>query len=84
MEATAIIGYAAAAVSTFVFVPQVVKTWRIKSAKDLSMATLGLMIAGLILWVIYGVLTWQAPVIAANGIVLVLASALLTMKLKFD
>ena len=84
MDIVEVIGYSAALVSTFVFVPQVARTWRLRSARDLSMATLVMMIVGLILWVIYGAMTHQAPVIVANGIVLALASALLTMKLRFD
>jgi MtN3 and saliva related transmembrane protein len=84
LDSVTAVGYAAAAVSTFVFVPQVIRTWRLKSARDLSMATLVMMCAGLALWVIYGVLTSQAPVIAANGIVFLLASAILAMKIKFD
>jgi MtN3 and saliva related transmembrane protein len=84
LDGATLIGYAAAAVSTFVFVPQVVRTWRLKSAKDLSMATLVMMCAGLVLWVIYGALTNQAPVIAANGIVFLLVSAIVVMKIKFD
>jgi MtN3 and saliva related transmembrane protein len=84
LDSVTAIGYAAAVVSTFVFVPQVIRTWRLKSARDLSLATLVMMIAGLVLWVIYGALTRQTPVIAANGIVFVLASALLAMKIKFD
>ena len=84
MDSVTAVGYAAAVVSTFVFVPQVIRTWRLKSARDLSMATLVMMCAGLVLWVIYGALTNQTPVIAANGIVLFLASAILVMKIKFD
>lgn len=84
MDSATVIGYAAAVVSTFVFVPQVIRTWKLKSARDLSMATLVMMCTGLALWVIYGALTSQAPIIAANGIVLALASAILVMKIKYD
>ena len=84
MDGATAIGYAAAVVSTFVFVPQVIRTWRLKSARDLSMATLVMMCAGLALWVIYGVLTRQIPVIASNGIVFVMSSSILAMKIKFD
>lgn len=84
MDAVTVIGYSAAVVSTFVFVPQVIRTWKLKSARDLSMATLVMMCTGLALWVIYGMLTGQVPVIAANSIVLLLTSAILVMKIKFD
>lgn len=84
MDSVTAVGYTAAAVSTFVFVPQVIRTWRLKSARDLSMATLLMMSAGLVLWVIYGLLTNQAPVIASNGVVFLLVSAILVMKIKFD
>jgi MtN3 and saliva related transmembrane protein len=83
LDGVTAIGYAAAVVSTFVFIPQVARTWRLKSARDLSMATLVMMCAGLALWVIYGTLTNQTPVIAANAIVLLLVSAILAMKIKF-
>ncbi|MBF0293214.1 MAG: SemiSWEET transporter [Nitrospinae bacterium] len=84
MDFAEVIGYAAATVSTFVFVPQVIRTWKLKSARDISMATLVMMCTGLALWVIYGAMTGQPPIIAANAIVLALASAILAMKIKFD
>jgi MtN3 and saliva related transmembrane protein len=84
LDSVTAVGYTAALVSTFVFVPQVIRTWRLKSARDLSMATLLMMSAGLVLWVIYGLLTNQAPVIASNGIVFLLVSSIIVMKIKFD
>ena len=60
-------GYVAAALTTAAFVPQIVKTWRTRSAGDLSMVSLLLFTVGLALWLVYGVATWSIPIVAANA-----------------
>ena len=77
------IGYLAATLSTASFLPQVWKTWKSRSARDLSLTMLLAFSFGVFLWMIYGLAIGATPVVVANAITLVLALALVTMKLTF-
>ena len=78
------IGLLAGSLTTLAFVPQVVHTWRQRSANDLSLTTYVAFCAGLVLWLAYGIARRDLPLILANGITLALASAILVMKIRFD
>lgn len=77
------IGLVAGALTTIAFVPQFWKTWRSRSARDISLGMFVLFTLGVALWLVYGLLTGALPVIAANTVTLVLALAILVMKLRF-
>jgi len=77
------IGYIAATLTTVSFVPQVLKTWRSKHAADVSLLMYCIFTAGIVLWLIYGILAHAWPVAAANAITLILSVMILTMKLKW-
>lgn len=83
-SAAELVGYAAAALTTFAFVPQVVKTWRSKSAGDLSFLTLTAFTVGVFLWLVYGVIRREAPIIAANAVTLGLGGVLVFFKVRHD
>lgn len=76
------LGLVAGTLTTVSFVPQVIKTWRTRSAGDFSLNMLLLFVGGVALWLIYGVLADSRPVIYANAITLVLASFILVVKLR--
>jgi MtN3 and saliva related transmembrane protein len=76
------IGYAAAALTTFAFVPQVVKSWRTRSTGDLSSTMLVVFTAGILLWLIYGIAAGAMPVILANALTLVLSATLVVLKVR--
>lgn len=78
-----VIGFVAAACTTFAFVPQVVRVWRTRSAKDISLAMYVILVAGVTLWIVYGVSIRSTPLVAANLTSLVLISAVLVGKLRF-
>jgi MtN3 and saliva related transmembrane protein len=80
---TSTIGFAAALLTTLSFVPQVLKVWRTRSAKDISLGMYSLFTLGIAAWLLYGVLIDSWPVILANLVTLVLAGSVLVMKLKF-
>lgn len=75
-------GYIAATCTTASFIPQVLHSWRTKSVDGLSWGMLLTFAAGIVSWDIYGVLTWQGPVILANTVTGVLVFALVFMKLR--
>jgi MtN3 and saliva related transmembrane protein len=78
------IGFISAAFTTIAFIPQVVRVWKTKSARDVSLGMYALFNTGVALWLWYGLLIQSWPVIAANSITLLLAGAVMVMKLNFD
>lgn len=83
MDMITLIGFLAGGLTTASFLPQVVKTARTRSARDLSEAMLLVFLAGLVLWTFYGMQVGSAPIIAANVITIGLVGAILVMKVKF-
>lgn len=77
------IGFAAALLTTVAFLPQAIKTWRTRSARDISLAMFLTLVTGICLWLVYGLLIGDLPLILANGVTLVLAGAILFCKLRF-
>jgi MtN3 and saliva related transmembrane protein len=79
---TDIFGYSAACLTTIAFLPQVIKTLRLKKTDEISLVMYVLFCAGLLCWLIYGVLISNIPLIIANGITLFLAAIILFLKIK--
>ena len=79
-----IVGFAAATLSTIAFLPQVIKTWKSRSARDVSYALLLTFSTGCFCWVIYGYQVHAIPVMIANAFTLTLNLAILAMKLSFE
>ena len=82
MEITEILGYVGAFLSSITFIPQVLKTWKTKSARDLSMNMLLIVVTSTIVWLIYAFSLMLWPVIIANSIIFVLGSWLVFFKLR--
>ncbi len=83
MDFLNMLGLIAGVLTTAAFLPQVVKTWRSRSAKDLSLGMFLMFVVGVVLWLVYGILTNNIPIIFTNGLTLTLASTLLYFKLVF-
>jgi MtN3 and saliva related transmembrane protein len=83
MNAVQLLGLVAGFLTTAAFLPQVIKTWKSRSAKDLSLGMFSLFCLGVALWLIYGFMVNDIPVIVANLITLMLASTLLFFKLRW-
>lgn len=83
MKLIDIVGYIAATLTTAAFLPQVFKVWQSKSTKDLALPTLLSFIAGVLMWLIYGLLVQSTPIIIANIVTLVLNLVILRFKLKY-
>lgn len=82
MDGIEYIGLVATTLATFAFLPQVVKTWRTRSANDFSLVTLLMLEAGVCLWIIYGVMRDAPAIWLGNGVTLGLAGFILAVKLK--
>jgi len=74
------IGYVAGTLTTLSFLPQLIKTWRCKSAKEISWGLLFVFAAGVVLWLIYGLELRSAPIIIANAATLALVLLILVLK----
>ena len=77
------LGYAAGFLTTIAFIPQAVKIWKTRSADDVSLPTFIAFTIGVALWLAYGLVVKEPPMILWNGVTLVFAAAILVMKLKF-
>ena len=78
-----LLGYIAAFCTTVAFVPQVVKTYKSKSAASLSLGMFLFFTGGLVLWLIYGIMINEYPIIVANVVTLILAVTLIYFKLRY-
>jgi MtN3 and saliva related transmembrane protein len=83
MTALTVLGYAAAICTTASFVPQVLRVWRTRSADDISAAMYVLFIAGLALWIAYGLALRAWPIVVANSVTIALAGTILGLKWRF-
>jgi MtN3 and saliva related transmembrane protein len=75
-------GLLAAFCSTAAFLPQVVKTWRTRSTKDISIVMFMVLVIGILLWLAYGIMIQDIPLIVANSVTLLFAGTILFFKLK--
>jgi len=84
MDMIVMIGYIAGTLTTVSFVPQVIRAWKLRETRDLSLAMLVLFALGVCLWTVYGIWIDSLPIIAANLISLVLILFLLLLKLRYQ
>ena len=84
MNTTIMMGYFAGFLTTISFLPQVVKTWKTRSASDLYLGMFSVFSVGVLFWLVYGCLIQEPPMIIWNSVTLILVLAILVMKLKFD
>ena len=78
-----LLGFAAGTLTTISFVPQVHKAWRSKRCDDLSLGMLLAFGLGVFLWLIYGLVLHDWPIILANAVTLALILALLWLKARY-
>jgi MtN3 and saliva related transmembrane protein len=78
------IGLIAAFCTTISFLPQAIKTIRTKDTSSISLSMYSLFTSGTLLWLIYGMLTVNIPVMTANAITLIFATIILIYKIKYN
>ena len=84
LESIDILGLVAGSLTTIAFVPQLIKVWTSKSAKDISYVMFILFVTGIVLWEIYGWGIHSLPVILFNIITFILGITILILKFIFD
>lgn len=77
-----ILGLVAAAFTTACLLPQLVKVWKTKSTRDISIGMFMLYCAGVFLWLLYGIYRMDLAIIIANALAFVQALIILTLKAK--
>jgi len=82
MTLVTLIGLAAACLTTVAFTPQVIKAWRTRSTRDLSLGMYLVLATGILLWLTYGILLGDAPLILANAVTLLLVAIILYCKIR--
>jgi len=78
-----IIGLIAATLTTTAFFPQAIKAVKTKSTKDISLVMFLILCLGIFLWLVYGVIIKDLPLILANIVTFILAMIILVCKLKY-
>lgn len=79
-----ILGLAAAVLTTGSFVPQAVLTLRTRDVSGISLGMYGAFTAGVALWLAYGLMLRDWPIVLANAVTLVLAATILVTKIVVD
>jgi MtN3 and saliva related transmembrane protein len=83
MNFVQILGLAAGTITSITFVPQVIQIWKTKSAKDLSLMMLLLLITGVLMWLSYGIIVKDTAIIYTNSMVLAMSLIMLYFKFRF-
>jgi len=77
------IGYVAALLTTFSSIPQIIRVYRLKESRDISLWTASVLSAGILLWFIHGLVIGDLPVILANSASLGLSVLMLGLVVKY-
>lgn len=83
MTFVTLLGLVAGTLTTFAFFPQLLKTWKSRSADDISLTWISTFSSGIFLWLLYGFFIGSLPVILSNGITLVLTLVILFFKMTY-
>lgn len=80
---TDLLGSLAGLCTTVAFVPQLVRVYRTRSTKDISLGMFLVFCVGVSLWLAYGLRVGAMPIVTANAVTLALAGGILVAKLRF-
>jgi MtN3 and saliva related transmembrane protein len=84
VQLTPYVGYLAGFLTVASLIPQVLRAWRTKQTKDLSIRTFLLLITAGVLWITYGAMASDWPVIATNAGMVALNGAILVAKMRYS
>jgi len=82
MNFTDYIGAIAATLTTLAFIPQAIHSYKTRDLSGISLPMYGIFTAGVAMWLIYGLLKHDWPIIIANAITVCLAGMVLVLKIK--
>ncbi len=78
-----IIGFTAGFLMAITMLPQIIKSLRTKSVKDISLSMLIICVIGAILWMIYGILIKSLPIVIMDGFAFCVSFTQLLIKIKY-
>lgn len=84
MDFITLIGIIAGTLTTISFIPQVIHTYKTRSAKDVSLVMFTIFSIGILFWIVYGFFTHSIPIIIANLITFTLSIIMIIFKLKYE
>lgn len=84
MNGVDILGYSAGFITTLTFLPQVIKTYKEKSARDISLNMFLIAAINEIMWIVYGFLKSDMVIVLTNVVVLVLSLTMIYFKVKYN
>ncbi|GAA4742679.1 SemiSWEET family sugar transporter [Flavisolibacter ginsenosidimutans] len=84
MTAIQLLGMAAGSISAVTFLPQVIKTWKTKSADDISLLMFTFATVSVVMWLIYGIILRDVPIIYTNSLVLICSLIMLYFKFRYS
>jgi MtN3 and saliva related transmembrane protein len=83
MDTTTIIGLIAAVFTTVSLFPQLIKVWKTKSTKDISLGMFIIYCGGVLLWFVYGVYRNDLAIILANSLAFIQGLIILMLKARY-
>ena len=82
-EWVTLLGLTAGVLTTLSFLPQLLKAWKSRSTRDISLGMFAMFCTGVFLWIVYGFLVGDLPVVVANTVTFLLAVTILLLKLRY-
>ena len=82
MPFVTLVGMIAGILTTIAFLPQVLRTWRTRSTADISLVMFLVYVTGIVMWLIYGLMLNDLPLITSNAVTLVFSGTILALKLR--
>ena len=84
MNPVDLIGYLATAILAYAYIPQAILVWRTKEVRDISLQTFSILSANSVLWIIYGYLKQDYPIMLVNVLLILVQASIVVCKLKYD
>lgn len=82
MNFTDYIGTIAATLTTLAFIPQAIHSYKTRDLSGISLPMYSIFTAGVAMWLIYGLLKHDWPIIIANAITVCLAGMVMVLKIN--
>ena len=84
MDQFIVIGLVAGLITTLGYVPQVIKGYRSGSMEDVSILMPLVLILGMSLWLVYGIILWDIPIMLWNAVSVILNSGMVILKIRYE
>jgi MtN3 and saliva related transmembrane protein len=77
------IGIIAGVLTATSMLPQVIKVFKEKKAEDISLLMLIVLLSGIALWIVYGIMRNDFPIIATNAFSLLVNLVLIVLRIRY-